>query len=340
MNIFDLPKKELENYFKTFNDKPFRATQIYEWLYQKKCFSFAEMSNLKKDLIDKLCSIFEIELLNLVTMQKSKDGTIKFLLKLNDGNLIETVLMQHDYGKSICVTTQVGCNMGCAFCASGLNKKIRNLETYEIVSQIMTVESLINEKVTHVVVMGIGEPFDNYENVMRFVRIINDPKGLAIGARHITISTSGLVPRIYDYANEGIQTNLAISLHAPNDEIRSQIMRINRKYSIKEVIKAMDDYIAQTNRRVTIEYILLDKVNDMPACAYELAELLYKKNVYVNLIPYNEVSEMPFKRSTKEAMNQFYDILKKRGTNVTLRREQGHDIDAACGQLRSKNIKK
>lgn len=338
-SIYGYTEKQIKEYLVSVGEKPFRASQIYEWLYRHKIQSFDEITNMKKSFIEILKRDFTLNRLELVTRQDSVDGTIKFLFRLEDGNLIETVLMSHEYGYSVCVTTQVGCNMGCAFCASGMKKKLRNLETYEIVLQILSVSELANLRVSHVVVMGIGEPFDNYDNVLDFFKIINHPLGLEIGARHITVSTCGLVNKIYDYADFDLQVNLAISLHAPNNEIRNQIMPINKAYPLEELKKAIAYYIAKTNRRVTLEYILLKDLNDTKACANELADLIHGMNVYINLIPYNEVKEKPFKRSTQEAMHAFYDQLKKRSLNVTLRKEQGGDIDAACGQLRSKHIK-
>lgn len=337
-NIYDMTLNELKEYFVSIGLKPFRAVQIFEWLYRHHIRSFDEMTNVKKDVINKLKEDFILDLYEIKAHQKSKDGTEKFLFKLSDGNLIESVLMRHNYGTSICVTSQVGCNMGCAFCASGMKKKLRNLTAGEIVMQLESVYHSIKERISHIVVMGIGEPFDNYENVMRFLSIVNEPKGLEIGSRHISVSTCGIVPKIYEYAKENLQSNLAISLHAPNDEIRNKIMPINKAYPIKELVKAISDYIELTNRRVTIEYILIDNLNDTVACANELASLLFGLNVYINLIPYNEVKEHPFKRSSKEQMKRFYDTLKKRSLNVTLRLEQGSDIDAACGQLRSKHL--
>ena len=339
-NIYNLSLKDLGEYFVSIGLKPFRATQVFEWLYRKHVRSFDEMTNIKKDVIAKLKEDFEIKLFETVDRQVSVDGTEKYLFRLTDGNLIESVLMRHNYGTSICVTSQVGCNMGCQFCASGMKKKLRNLTAGEIVLQLESVYESIKERISHIVVMGIGEPFDNYDNVLKFLSIVNEPHGLEIGARHISISTCGLVPKIYDYAKENLQSNLAISLHAPNNEVRDQIMPINKAYRIEELVKAISDYIDQTNRRVTIEYILLNKINDTVKHANELADLLHGLNVYINLIPYNEVKEKTFKRSTKEAMRSFYDQLKKRSMNVTLRLEQGHDIDAACGQLRSKHMKK
>lgn len=334
-NIFSYDIDDLKQYFINKGDKPFRSTQIFEWLYRHKIKDFSQMSNQKQYIIDMLKQDFNLDYLKLVTKQVSVDETVKFLFELHDGELIETVLMNHNYGKSLCVTTQVGCNMGCKFCASGVKKKVRNLTTAEIVLQILTVEEILNLKVTHVVIMGIGEPFDNYDNVMNFLNIINYPKGLEIGARHLSVSTCGLVKKIEEFSNSPLQSNLAISLHAPNNDVRNQIMPINKAHDIYELIDSIKKYINKTNRRVTIEYILIKNLNDKKEHAIELAKLLRGMNVYVNLIPYNEVNENPFKRSDKDIMNIFYDTLKKQKLNVTLRQEQGHDIDAACGQLRS-----
>lgn len=337
-NIYDLTLDDLKKYFISIGLKPFRAIQVYEWLYRFHVRSFDLMTNIKKEVIEHLKQDFEIKLYEVVDHQKSADGTEKFLFRLQDGNLIESVLMRHNYGTSICVTSEVGCNMGCAFCASGMKKKLRNLSAGEMVLQLESVYDVIKEKISHIVVMGIGEPFDNYQNVINFLHIVNEPHGLEIGSRHISVSTCGLVPMIYEYAKEDLQSNLAISLHAPNNEIRDQIMPINKAYRIEELVKAISDYIIATNRRVTIEYILIDGLNDSIKCVNELADLLHGLNVYINLIPYNEVKEKPFKRSKKEQMRKFYDTLKKRSMNVTLRLEQGADIDAACGQLRSKHM--
>ena len=339
-SIYDISGDELKDYFISKGLKPYRATQLFEAVYRQRVNSFDDITTMKKEVIEELKKDFTINTYEVVVHQKSVDGTEKFLFKLEDGNLIETVLMTHNYGTSVCVTSEVGCNMTCAFCASGMHKKLRNLTAGEMVMQIMSVIKESGRDVSHIVVMGIGEPFDNYDNVMRFLRIVNNAHGLEIGARHISVSTCGLVPKIYDYASENLQSNLAISLHAPNNEIRDQIMPINKAYRIEELVKAISDYIKLTNRRVTIEYILINDLNDSVKCANELADLLHGLNVYINLIPYNEVKEKPFKRSTKEHMTKFYDQLKKRSMNVTLRLEQGSDIDAACGQLRSNNIKK
>ena len=334
-NIYNLTKEDLESYLISINDKKFRATQIYDWLYVKRVKSFDEMTNLSKDVISKLKEDFSINHLEIVKEENDKDVS-KYLFKLYDGNYVETVLMEHNYGLSLCVSSEVGCNMGCIFCESGRLKKVRNLYSYEIVLQILMIEEKIKKRISHIVVMGIGEPFDNYDNIMKFVRIVNDPKGLAIGSRHITISTCGVVPKIYEFSKEPFQVNLAISLHAPTNELRTKIMPINKAYNIETLIKAVKDYIAITNRRVTFEYILLDNVNDKDIDAKNLAKLLKDINCYVNLIPYNESSNFTLKRSKTSQINRFYDILKKEGINVTIRKEFGSNISAACGQLRSK----
>ena len=247
--------------------------------------------------------------------------------------------MFHDYGKSICVSSEVGCNMGCKFCESGRRKRVRGLEVYEMVEQILLVEEDIKDRISHVVVMGIGEPFDNYDNLIDFIKIINSDFVLAIGARHITVSTCGIIPKIREFSNLDLQVNLAISLHAPNDEIRNKIMPINKAYPINELMKALKEYYSKTNRRITIEYVMLDSINDSDECAIELTKLLKGLNCYVNLIPYNETQNISFKRTKMIQISRFYDILKKKGINVTIRREFGGSISAACGQLRSEEEK-
>lgn len=338
-SIFDYKLSDLTEYFTSIGEKPFKAKQVFEWLYKKRVTSFDEMSNISKSLIEKLNNDFSISLLELRRKQTS-ELTNKYLFELEDGNLIEAVLMRHDYGLSVCVSSQVGCNMGCSFCESGRLKKVRNLNAGEIVRQILMIEADIKERISSVVVMGIGEPFDNYDNIMDFIRIINDPLGIAIGARHITVSTCGIVPKIKEYANEQIQTNLAISFHAPNNELRDRIMKINKAYKIEELIAAIKYYIDKTNRRVTIEYVMLRDVNDTLDCANELSNVLRGLNVYVNLIPYNETSHIEYKKSPNEQVMRFYDTLKKRGINVTVRKEFGGKIDAACGQLRASEVEK
>ena len=331
-NIYGITLEQLENYFINNNEKKFKAVQIFEWLYKKRIDDFYQMTNLKKELQDKLNNEFSIDKIEIIQTLTDKDVT-KYLFKLNDNNKIEAVLMNHDYGSSLCVSTQVGCNMGCKFCESGRLKRVRNLETYEMVEQILIIEKLLNKRISHIVLMGIGEPFDNYDNVMNFIDIINSGKGIDIGARHITISTCGIIPKIVEFMDNGKQINLAISLHAPNNELRNKLMPINKAYNIEKLIDTLKKYIEKTNRRVTFEYILLDNINDSKEDALELSNLLKGMNAYVNLIPYNETSHIEFIRSNK--IMGFYDILKKNNINVTVRREFGSEVQAACGQLRS-----
>lgn len=337
-NIYDLTRKEMEDYFLSINDKKFRSVQLYEFLYKKRINNIDNMSNISNSIKERLRNDFSFDMIKLIFKQED-DLVKKYLFELDDGERIESVVMFHDYGISVCVSSQVGCNMSCAFCESGRLKKRRNLEAYEIVQQILLIEEDIGKRISHVVVMGIGEPFDNYDNVMRFVKIINDGKGIDIGSRHITISTCGIVPKIYEFMNEEGQVNLAISLHAPNDEIRNKIMPISRRYKLDELMDAIREYISVTNRRVTFEYIMLDNVNDSDKCAMELSKLLKGINCYVNLIPYNETENISFKRSKSMQIMKFYDILKKNSINVTIRKEFGSKVDAACGQLRANKEK-
>ena len=334
MNIYDYTLEELESYLVENGFKKFNATQIIEWMYDKKVYDFNKMTNLSKNLISFLNDKIFIKTPEVIKVEKSPLAN-KYLLRLDDDNKIECVLMNHDYGYSLCVSSQVGCNMGCSFCESGRLKKVRNLETSEMVLQILMVESDLNIRISHLVLMGIGEPFDNYDNVIDLIEIINHPKGIALGSRHITISTCGLVPKIKEFMNYDKQVNLAISLHAPNNEIRNKIMNINKAYPIEEVISAVREYINKTNRRVTFEYIMLKDINDSVECAIELSKLLKGINCYVNLIPYNETSHIEFKKSSKENILNFYDTLKKNNINVTVRRELGSKVSAACEQLRS-----
>ena len=341
INLYGLEIRKLEKLMLEEGQTKYRATQLYSWLYEKGAQSFDEMTDVSLRFRDVLKEKYCFTKPSIFVQQKSKDGTIKCLLELNDGAKVETVLMRYNYGNVICVTSQVGCNMGCSFCASGLLKKQRDLLPEEMVGQVLVMNDILkaegeNQRVTHVVVMGTGEPFDNYENVLDFVRIMNHPKGLEIGARHITVSTCGIVPKIKEYAHEGLQVNLAISLHAPNNELRNKIMKINHAYPLEELMEAIKYYESVTSRRVTFEYIMLKELNDNIKEAKELAHLVRGINAYVNLIPYNEVSEMPFRRSNRERVRAFMDYLKQNGVNVTVRKEFGTDIDAACGQLRAK----
>ena len=334
ISIYGITLKKLEDYFVSMNEKKFKATQIYDWIYKKRVKSFDECINVKKDTIEKLKQYFSFTSLTLLEKKTDIDVS-KYLFELEDHNKIEAVLMNHDYGKSLCVSTEVGCNMGCKFCESGRLKKVRNLETNEMVEQILKIEELEQIRISHVVLMGIGEPFDNYDNVIDFIDIINEGKGIDIGARHITISTCGIVPKIEEFMEHGKQVNLAISLHAPNDDLRSKLMPINKAYPLKELIQVLKKYVETTNRRVTFEYILLKGINDTPENALELSNLVKNLNCYINLIPYNETSHIEFKRAEKEAILKFYDILKQNHVNVTIRREFGTKVMAACGQLRS-----
>lgn len=335
MNIYNLTRDEMEEYFLAHDSKKFHADQLFSWLYEKRISSISDITNIKKELLDQISVDFSFSKLKLVQVEKDVD-VCKYLFELNDGEHIEAVLMMHDYGNSVCISSQVGCNMGCKFCESGRRKKVRNLEAWEMVTQLLMIEEELKNRVSHVVVMGIGEPFDNYDNLLKFFSIINHPKGLAIGARHITVSTCGIVPKILEFSDFPLQINLAVSLHAPNDKIRNEIMPINKAYPLKELILALDTYLKKTNRRITFEYILLAGVNDSEACALELAKLVGHLNCYINLIPYNETNNLQFKRSSTIQIMKFYDILKKNRLNVTIRREFGSKISAACGQLRSK----
>ena len=336
-NIFEFTKTDLEDYLLKEGYKKFMASQILDWVYEKHIYNVDDFSNIKKENRDFIKENLSFDFIKIEKVEEDVDVK-KFLFRLLDGQKIEAVLMYHDYGTSICVSSQVGCNMGCKFCESGRLKKVRNLETYEIVEQIVLVSDYIKEKIASVVIMGIGEPFDNYDNIIKFIKVINDPKTLAIGARHITVSTCGLVPKIKEFANLELQVNLAISLHAPNDEIRKRIMPIANAYSLKELIESLKYYFDKTGRRITFEYIMLDGINDSVEDANELSDLIRGLNAYVNLIPYNETNNIDFKASSKTKIDNFYDTLKKRGIEVTVRRKFGSKISAACGQLRSKEI--
>ena len=334
-SIFSITKNKLEEYFISIGEKKFKATQAFEWIYRKNVRSFDDMTNLKKETIDKLKEEFYFNELKLV--KKEEDELVKkYLFELSDGHKIESVLMVHDYGLSICISSQIGCNMGCAFCQSGRLKKIRNLTVDEMLLQIMEVQKDIGERISHVVIMGIGEPFDNYDNFIDLINLVTDAYGLAIGQRHITVSTSGIVPKIKLFADLESGVNLAISLHAPNNTLRSSLMKINNAYNIEEIIDAVKYYLDKTNRRITFEYIMLKDVNDGEKEALELSKLLKGINCYVNLIPYNETENIEFKRSNTSQIGKFYDILKKNNINVTIRKEFGSNVSAACGQLRAK----
>ena len=317
MSIYDFTLEELENYLVDNGFKKYNATQVFEGIYKKRVSFFDEITNISKDLKTFLNDNFEIKYLNVLDELKSED-TNKYLLEVKDSS-IEVVLMKHDYGNSICISTQIGCNMACAFCESGKLKRVRNLTTAEIILEVLTIEKLENIRVDNIVVMGIGEPFDNFTNLVKAIKILNCPKGIDLGSRRITVSTCGIVPRIKEFADLDTQVNLAISLHAPNQRIRETLMPISKAYKMDELMDVVDYYISKTNRKVTMEYILLEGINDSIEDAKELASFLKGKLVYVNLIPYNSTSSN-FKRSSKERINTFYDELAKNKTNVQVRR--------------------
>lgn len=333
--------KKLQALMVERGQKPFRAIQLYTWIYEKRVDSFDEMSDISLRFREELKRDFCLELPKIHTKQVSSDGTIKLLLELEDGYKVETVLMRYNYGNAVCVSSQVGCNMGCSFCSSGILGKQRDLKPHEMVGEVLIIDKLLKEegrgeRVSHIVVMGTGEPFDNYDNVMDFIRIVNNQKGLAIGARHITVSTCGIPDKIKKYSLEGLQTNLAISLHAPNDELRNRLMKINKAHPLAEVMEAVREYETNAGRRVTYEYLLLEGINDTKECALELINLIKGTFGYVNLIPYNETNKNDYKRSSGNRVHAFLDILMKNGVKATIRKEFGSDIDAACGQLKAK----
>ena len=338
-NIKDFDLEDLKEELISIGEKSFRAEQIFKWLYVEKVKSFDEMTNLSLELREKLKQNYEICNFNILRKLESKDGTKKYIFDLLDGNAIETVLMEYHHGKTICVSSQVGCKMGCKFCASTGIPFGRNLTSGEIVEEILAVEQDTGDTISNVVFMGIGEPLDNYDNVIKAIRIMNNQKGLNIGARHISVSTSGLVPRIYDLANENIQCTLSISLHATNDEKRSSMMPVNNLYNIEQLLKACKDYIKTTNRRISFEYALAKDNNDNLEDAKELVKLLKGMLCHVNLIPINKIENGKFDKSSNENIMKFRDYLNAHGIVATIRRELGSDIDAACGQLRKQNLK-
>lgn len=342
-SLYDFNYEQMGELALDFGWKSFRGHQIFQWLYRSRVFEIDEMTNLSKDTRELLKEHFIVNPLTLVRKQVSHDGTTKFLFATEDGSLLESVMMVFDYGKSVCVSSQVGCNMGCAFCASGLTKKKRDLTSGEMVAQVLYVQKeldKVDDRLSHIVVMGTGEPFDNYENVMNFLSTVNHDRGLGIGARHITISTCGIVPKIYEFAKEHTQYNLAISLHAPNNELRDKLMPVNHAYKLEELMEAIKFYGEENNRRLTFEYILLKGVNDQDIHAKQLSKLLKGYNAYINLIPYNSVDEKGFKSVTHDEAMVFYDKLMKNNVRCTIRKEHGNDIDAACGQLRIKEMRK
>ena len=337
-NIKDYNIEELKQELIKLGEKPYRAEQIFKWIYQENVESFDEMTNLSLDLREKLKQNYTLCIYKILKKQVASDGTIKYLFDVLDGNAIETVLMKYHHGYSLCVSSQIGCRMGCKFCASTGIAFVRNLSSGEIVEQLLAVQRDEKIKISNVVFMGIGEPLDNYDNVVNAIRIINNQKGINIGARHISISTSGLVPKIYKLAEENIQCTLSISLHATTDEKRSSMMPINNKYNIKELITACKDYIEKTNRRISFEYALAKDNNDNLEDAKRLVKLIKGMLCHVNLIPINKIENGKYDKSSNENILKFRDYLNDHGIVATVRRELGSDIDAACGQLRRKNL--
>ena len=340
-NIKDFNLEELKEEFISIGEKPFRAEQVFKWIWQANVTDFESMTNLSKELREKLNNLYELKCFEILQKQEAKDGTKKYLFNILDNdNAIETVLMEYKFGKSICVSSQIGCRMGCKFCASTGIPFVRSLTAGEIAEQILAVQRDENIRISNVVFMGVGEPLDNYENVVKAIRLLNHPKGLAIGARHISVSTSGLVPKIYDLADEQIQCTLSISLHASTDEKRSEMMPVNNAYNIEKLIEACKYYIEKTGRRVSFEYALAKDNNDNLEDAKKLIKLVRGMNCHVNLIPINKIENGKFTKSTNENIIKFRDYLNEHGIVATIRRELGSDIDAACGQLRRKNLKK
>ncbi len=336
INLFDLSLDELKEFVKQLGEPQFRGKQIFEWMYRG-AENFEDMTNIPKNLREKLSESSFLGGMSISEKYVSKiDETRKYLLQLNDGNFIETVLMKYEYGYTVCVSSQVGCKMGCKFCASTVNGWVRNLTPGEIVGQILCVQRDLGQRISNVVMMGIGEPFDNFENVLKSIKLMNSPEGLGIGQRHISVSTCGLADKIKALADMKMQITLLISLHAPSDERRSQIMPVNNKFNINELMSACDYYIKETSRRISFEYTLISGVNDTLEEADTLAKILKRKLCHVNLIPVNKVEESGFSKSSRERVEAFKARLEKHGLVATVRREMGSDINAACGQLRNK----
>ena len=339
-DLYSYSFSSLKEEMLSIGEKEYRAKQLYSWIYKKGVKDFSLFSDISKNFISYLQDNYYLSSLKAEVVQKSSDGTIKCLFSLEDNQKVESVLMHYVYGYSVCISSQVGCNMSCAFCASGLLKKRRNLTSGEMIRQVLFFDEMLkkeNKRVSHVVIMGTGEPFDNYDNVLEFVKTINCPYGLDIGARHITISTCGVIPGIQRFKEENLQVNLAISLHAATDELRDKLMPINRIYPLSSLIPAIIQYEKKANRKVTFEYIMIKDVNDSFTDLKNLINLIYPTGGYVNLIPYNPVIENGFKRSDDKTVNRFHNYLLQHGVKSTIRKEFGSDIDAACGQLRAKH---
>ncbi len=338
-HIKSMTQPEIQAVLKELNQPAFRAKQLFTWLH-KGVRSYEEMTNLPKALRDILSEKYPIQAPQVLRKQESaRDGTIKYLWQLSDGNCVETVLMRYHYGNTVCISTEVGCRMGCAFCASTLGGLVRKLEPFEMLDQVLFTQVDSGLPVSHIVLMGIGEPLDNYDNVMRFLELVNSPDGMCISMRHISLSTCGLVPMIYKLAEEKLQLTLSVSLHAPSDEIRNTIMPVNKAYPTEELLEACRCYYKATNRRISFEYAMIDGVNDTEAAARLLLKRLKGLPAHMNLIPLNHVEESPLKPSSRKAVQRFQQILEEGGVPATVRRTLGGDIDASCGQLRRKYTK-
>lgn len=340
-DIKSMTLPEIQEIISELGQPSFRATQIYQWLQVQGAMDYSEMTNISKELRALLSEKYPINYCKIELKQVSKiDSTVKYLFKLRDGSFIESVLMKYKYGYTLCISSQVGCNMGCVFCASTKGGKERNLTASEMIGQIHAVQRDMNIRVSHVVMMGMGEPLDNFENAMRFLELAGDSNGLNLSMRNISLSTCGIVPKIYELMDRNLQLTLSVSLHAPNNEMRSKVMPVNRKYPIEELLAACREYTKRTSRRISFEYAMIKDVNDSDACAKELALLLKGMLCHVNLIPANEITESDHKRSTSERLQRFIAVLNSKGINATVRRSLGSDIDASCGQLRSRHIGK
>ncbi|SHH17398.1 23S rRNA (adenine(2503)-C(2))-methyltransferase RlmN [Clostridium grantii] len=338
-NILDFNLEELSAWMLENNESKFRAKQIFQWIYKSSVFNYENMKNISEKTRGNISKELSLYLPNIIKEQKSeKDGTKKLLLKLEDGNIIESVIMQYKYGYSICVSTQVGCRMGCSFCASAIGGMVRNLTPGEIIGQILVAQNNINDRISNVVLMGSGEPLDNFDNVIKFIEILNSKESLYIGARHITMSTCGIVPKIYELADLEYQITLAISLHSPKDDSRADMMPIARKYTIKEIIDSCEYYYNKTKRRISFEYALIKGVNDSKEDALSLSKLLNKFPSHVNLISVNEIKENTYKKSDSLSIEMFKNTLIQNGIETTIRRKMGEDIDGACGQLRRNHM--
>lgn len=341
MDIKSMTLEELQDFLSEWGEPKFRAKQIFAWLHEKQVDEFSEMTNLSQSLRQRLAAEASMGSLKMVERLLSKqDGTRKYLFALENGSVIESVLMQYEYGNTVCVSTQAGCRMGCRFCASTLDGVERSLTAGEMLSQVYTIQKDLGERISGVVLMGSGEPLDNYDAVLRFIRLLNDPAGQNIGQRHITLSTCGLVENMYRLAEEDLQITLAVSLHAPNDDIRRQIMPVANAYPMEKLLQACKDYIQKTKRRITFEYAMMQGVNDSDDCAKELAQRLRHMLCHVNLIPMNPVKEREFTKSGTDRVQHFAKILQQNGIETTIRRRLGSDIDAACGQLRRRYMQK